>query len=191
MKVLADFAVVVVAYILAHGITALAVTPLQMRVLPDITPFASLIYLPHGVRVLTTWLLGRVAFVPLCLGAFLAEVIFTPPEVSLAASPTIMVSIAVGASSALLAFEVMKMFGHDLYAGGSLRIHWKWLLIVGILASIFNSIGQAIVFSGTILPEHSLPVLLTYSVGDTVGLVATTLVLMLVFRWLRRSAKQG
>ncbi|GHF73295.1 hypothetical protein [Seohaeicola zhoushanensis] len=191
MKVLADFAVVVVAYILAHGIIALLVTPLQMRVLPEITPFASLIYLPHGVRVLTTWLLGRVAFAPLCLGAFLAEVIFTPPEVSLAARPTIMMSIAVGAFSALLAFEVMKMFGHDLYAGGSLRIHWKWLLIVGILASIFNSIGQAVVFSGTILSEHSLAVLLTYAVGDTIGLVATTLVLMLVFRWLRRSAKRG
>lgn len=191
MKVLADFAVVVVAYILAHGITALAVTPLQMRILPDITPFASLIYLPHGVRVLTTWLLGRVAFVPLCLGAFLAEVIFTPPEVSLAASPTIIVSIAVGASSALLAFEVMKLFGRGMYASHSLRIHWKWLLIVGILASIINSIGQAIVFSGTILPEHSVAVLATYAVGDTIGLVVTALVLMLVFRWLRMAAKKG
>ena len=50
------------AYILAHGLTALVVTPMQARLLPDVTMFASLVYLPHGVRVLSAWLmLGGVA----------------------------------------------------------------------------------------------------------------------------------
>jgi len=70
------FGVTVVAYILAHGLTAMLITPLQARLLPDVTSFASLLYLPHGVRVLATWLLGRVAILPLCVGAFLSEWMF-------------------------------------------------------------------------------------------------------------------
>lgn len=185
VKLLQEFGVVVVAYILAHGLTALLVTPLQLRLLPDVTAFASLMYLPHGVRVLSTWLLGRPAVIPLCLGAYLSEMIFTPVEISKASDPTILLSILVGAFSALLAFEIMRMFGRNLYAGRNHLVPWKWLLFVGILASLINSVGQSIVFSGDILPEDSFTVLATYAVGDLLGLVVTTLALMLVFRWIR------
>lgn len=182
---------VAVAYILAHGLTAWLITPIQSRLLPDVTAFASLVYLPHGVRVLSTWLLGRSAVLPLCLGAFLSEVLFTPAEISSATDPTILLSIVVGASSALLAFEGMKFLGFNLYAGQALRIHWKWLLVVGALASIINSIGQAIVFFGDILPGQSLAILATYAAGDLIGLVVTTLALMLVFRWMRLFPRRG
>ncbi len=185
MNCLQKFLVISVAYILAHGLTAWLITPLQSRMMPEITAYASLLYLPHGVRVLSTWLMGARAFPPLCLGAFLAELMFTPPEVSHATDPVILLSIAVGAASALLAFEVMRACGYRLYAGQNVRIHWKWLLLVGVLASVINSVGQAMVFSGSFLPGMPIGVLVTYAVGDLAGLIATTLVLMLVFRWMR------
>jgi len=191
VKWLPEFGVVVVSYVLAHGLTALLITPLQARLLPDVTAFASLVYLPHGVRVLSTWLLGRLAVIPLCLGAFLSELIFTPAEISRATDPTILLSILVGASSALLAFEAMRLFGHNLYADEQRRVHWTWLLLVGVLASLINSVGQAIVFSGDILPGHSFAVLATYAAGDLIGLVVTTLALMLVFRWMRLLPDDG
>ncbi|MBE9636226.1 hypothetical protein IQ782_05175 [Salipiger pacificus] len=178
-------AIVAVAYVLAHGLTALLITPLQARLLPDVTAFASLMYLPHGVRVLSTWLMGRLSVIPLGLGAFLSEVLFTPVEVSSATDPVILLSIAVGGVSALLAFELMGLVGHRIYAGQNKRIHWKWLLLAGMLASVFNSLGQSLVFSGKVLPDHAIAVLAVYAVGDLVGLVATTLVLMFVFRWIR------
>ncbi|WP_417720058.1 hypothetical protein [Salipiger sp.] len=183
--------VVVVAYILAHGLTALLVTPIQSRFLPEITAFASLVYLPHGVRVLTTWLLGRVAVVPIYLGAFLSEAIFTPGGFGTATQPVILVSILVGASSSLVAFEGMKLAGVNLYAGQSRRIHWSWLLFVGVLASLINSVGQVIVFSAAVHPEHYLAVLSICAVGDLIGLVITTLILMLLFRWMRQSPGRG
>ena len=64
---LQTFGIVIVAYMLAHGLTAWLITPVQALLLPDVTAFASLVYLPHGVRVLATWLLGPIAFVPLAL----------------------------------------------------------------------------------------------------------------------------
>ncbi|MDF0599102.1 hypothetical protein P1J78_00020 [Psychromarinibacter sp. C21-152] len=180
----------ILAYILAHGLTAMLITPLQARIIPDITAFASLVYLPHGVRVLATWLLGRVAFVPLCIGAFLSEVIFTPAETSSAMDAVILVSIAVGAASAIAAFEMFRLFGKNLYAGQTFQVHWKWLLLVGILASVINSVGQSIVFSGTFLPGFSFAVLSTYAIGDLVGLIITTLALMLVFRGMRGTSNR-
>jgi len=183
--------VTVVAYILAHGLTATLITPLQARLLPDVTSFASLLYLPHGVRVLATWLLGRVAILPLCLGAFLSEWMFADAGFGSATEPMILTSILVGAAAATVAFELMRAFGLNLYATERHRVHWKWLLLVGVLASALNSVGQSLVFSGTILPEWSLAVLVVYAVGDLLGLIATTLILMLVFRWLRADRARG
>lgn len=180
---------VVIAYVLAHGLTAFLITPVQSRILPDITAFASLVYLPHGVRVLATWLMGWSAVPALFVGGFLSEVLFTPDGITNVQSPVMLASIIVGAISAVLAFEVMRFLGHRLYAGQTPRIHWKWLLLVGVIASILNSIGQSIVFSAEILTGHALAVLAAYAVGDLVGLSVTTLILMMVFRWMRLSGR--
>ena len=185
MTVLQNFSVVILAYVLAHGLTALLITPMQSRLMPELTIFASLAYLPHGVRVLSTWLLGKRAFLPLFLGAFLSEALFTPAEISTPTQPLILLSIAVGAASAPLAFEAMALAGRRVYAGQRAQIHWKWLLLAGALASVINSAGQSLVFSGHILPDDSVAVVAIYAVGDLIGLIATTLALMLVFRWIR------
>lgn len=185
MTAVLNFAVIATAYVLAHGLTALLITPLQARVLPEITTFASLLYLPHGVRVLATWLVGKAAFAPLFAGAFLAEVIFTPGDISSTLAPVMLMSITVGAVSALVAFEAMALAGYRVYAGPRTRVHWKWLLLAGALASLINSLGQSLVFSGDILPDHSYQVLAVYAVGDMIGLIATTLILMMIFRWVR------
>ena len=42
-----NFLLVVLAYVLCHGLTAMVVTPIQSVFLPEMTVFASLIYLPR------------------------------------------------------------------------------------------------------------------------------------------------
>ena len=68
------FFVVVLAYVFCHGVTSLLITPLQSHFLPEVTIFASFLYLPHGVRVLATWAYGWRAVPALLLGAGLSEV---------------------------------------------------------------------------------------------------------------------
>ena len=184
MTSLQSYPVVILAYVLCHGLTALLITPLQNQLFPDVTLFASLLYLPHGVRVLSAWLLGWRAFPPLCLGAAASEVLFTPAEFGSITDPVLIASIAIGASSALVAFEVFRLVGRPLYAGRERRVDWRALLLVGVLASVLNSVGQAFVFSDRILPDHMASIVATYAAGDLLGLVVTTLGLMMVFRWM-------
>lgn len=180
-----SFLIIAAAYVFCHGLTALLVTPVQQTFLSEITVFASLVYLPHGVRVLATWLWGWKAVFPLFLGAFVSELLFTPTQIQAFTEPVLLQSIAVGALSAPIAFGLFRLAGRNLYAGQSRRMNWKWLLLVGAVASIINSVGQSYVYSGLIVPEDAIAVLLTYAVGDLVGLMVSMLALMLIFRWIR------
>lgn len=177
--------VILAAYVLAHGITAFVITPIQAIALEDITVFASLVYLPHGVRVLATWMLGWKAVPVLVAGALTSEYLFTPASVQQMLEYAVLESIAVGALSAFVAFEIFRRFGTDLYAGGRRTLNWKWLIAVGALASLLNSAGQTFVYSGLILPDRAIPVFLTYALGDMIGQIAAMIILMMVFRWLR------
>ncbi|WP_027259928.1 hypothetical protein [Leisingera aquimarina] len=180
-----SFAVITAAYVICHGLTAWAVTPVQKLFLPEITVFASLIYLPHGVRVLSVWLLGWKAVPPLAAGALLSELIFTSANVRQLMEPVLLESIAVGAFSAYAAFEIAWLFGWNLYAGQARRIAWTGLLALGALASVINSLGQSVVFSGLIFPSDQLPIMVVYAAGDLIGLAVCMVALMLIFRWIR------
>lgn len=185
VPVAGNFLIVVAVYVLCHGLTALLVTPIQSLFAPDITVFASLIYLPHGVRVLATWLLGWKTCFPLFVGEFLSELLFTPAEILTFTEPMLFWSVAVSAVAAYAGFVIMKFLGRNLYAGRNRIMNWKWLIIVGAIASVVNSVGQIIVYSGLIIPDDLFVVLATYAIGDLVGLVVSMFALMIIFRWIR------
>lgn len=180
-----NFLIIVAAYVLCHGITAFVVKPVQELFIPHVTIFASLIYLPHGVRVLATWMMGWRAIIPLFTGSYLSNLLFTSNEVRAVTDPVILQSIMVGALSAYVAFGLMRASGRDIAANGGRIMDWKWLLIVGAIASVVNSVGQSIVYSGLILPDEALAALAIFAVGDLVGLAVNMFVLLLIFRWLR------
>lgn len=180
-----NFLIVVAAYILAHGVTASVVTPVQSIFMPEYTVFASLIYLPHGVRVLATWAFGWKAIPALIIGVSMSAWLFSPTHDLDFLKPALMMGILVGAFSAFLAFELVRRVGYDCYFGSSRNLNWKAMMIIGAIPSIINSVGQTIVFSG-LLGLDRLPVSLAiYAVGDLVGLIVCMVVLMLCFRWVR------
>lgn len=185
---LCAMAIVAVVYIICHGITAWVVAPVQHYFLGDITIFASLLYLPHGVRVLSTWLLGWRAVAPLAVGAFVSEVIFTEADVRAMLEHVLLFSIAIGALSAWVAFEILRVFGASAYVGAGHRMNWRKLLMVGMLASVLNSIGQTYVFAGVISPGDQITVIVTYAAGDLIGQAVAMVALMFLFRALRASA---
>ena len=180
-----SFLVIIACYVLCHGLTAWVVTPVQSHFLPQITVFASLVYLPHGVRVLATWAFGWKAMPALLVGASLSTWMFTPSKDLDLLEPALMGSLLVGAASTFIAFEIARLVGVNVYFGGSRRLKWKVLIAVGALSSIVNSVGQTLVFSGIIDLEKVIGVWTVYAVGDLVGLIICMVVLMFVFRWSR------
>ena len=101
-------AITAALYVISHGITALCITPLQSYVLGDATIYASLLYLPHGIRVLSVWFLRWKAVPGLILGGALSEWLFTDPETLRTFAPVLLPSILVGALSAAVIFESLQ-----------------------------------------------------------------------------------
>lgn len=66
---------------------------------------------------------------------------------------------------------------------------WKWLLYVGAVASILNSVGQSIVFSGIVVPQDAIAIFAIYAAGDIIGLLVTMVALLFIFRWIRQFAE--
>ena len=180
-----NYAIIFLAYVLCHGLTAFVVTPVQSAVLPEITVFASLIYLPHGVRVLATWAFGWKAIPALTIGAATSAWLFSPAEALGLLESAVLESVFVGAVSVFAAFELVRLFGYDFYAGHSRRLHWRGMIAIGALSSVINSIGQTLVFSGLIDLEKIFGVLAIYAFGDLIGLILCMVALMFIFRWRR------
>ena len=180
-----SFLVVVLAYVFCHGITTFLVAPVQSLVLPELTVFASLAYLPHGVRVLATWAFGWRAIPALIVGTGISAWLLRTTEDLAFLEPVLLQGILVGSISAFVAFEFVRLLGFDLYFGHARRLNWKGMIAIGAMSSVANSLGQTLVHSGLIGLDHLADVLVIYAVGDLVGLILCMVALMFIFRWSR------
>lgn len=179
------FVVIVSAYLVCHGLTTFIIAPVQTYLLRDITMFASLMYLPHGIRVLSTMLMGWRAIPPLFVGNYVSAYLFTDASASELMEPVLFQSLLVGATSAFLAFEVFRLTGNSVYGKVSKRPLWRHLILVGALSSILNSVGQSYLMTDFLDKLALVKLALTFGVGDIIGLLVTTFALMLIFRWVR------
>lgn len=179
------FLIIAVCYLLAYGLTSYLITPIQRYFLPEITAFASLLYLPHGVRILATWYWGWKAIFPLVCGSIMASAIFNQTSMTEFLEPKMMEAQIVSACSAFVAFELARGAGFNFYARPRIKIHWKQLIAIGALASLINSIGSSLVYAGLIVPGEALPVFVTYLIGDVFGQFVCMFALMLAFRRIR------
>ena len=179
------FAVIVIAYVASYGLTASLITPIQSKVLPEITVYASLMYLPFGVRVLATMFLGWRAIIPLMIGVRAAGMLLGPDPIAYWPDMLLLMSIVVGETCAYIAFEVFRLAGRNAYSIGNQPPHWKRVVLVGVLASVINSAGQTIVFGRFSDIMHPDGTFLVYLLGDVIGLVAMMTLLMFIFRWIR------
>lgn len=180
-----NFLIVVLGYVFCHGVTAFVVTPVQSSVFPEYTVFASLVYLPHGVRVLAIWAFGWRAIPALVVGLSVSAWLFTPSNELDILEPALLEGILVGALCAFLAFELVRRFGYDYYFGSSRNLSWRGMILIGAISSIINSVGQTLVFSGVVGLNELPALMIFYAVGDLVGLIICMVVLMFCFRWMR------
>ena len=182
---------IAMAYIICHGATIWVIAPVQHFFWESASVFASLAYLPHGVRVLSVWLVGWRAILPLVLVAVLANMIFTGADIRDLMQNRMWISILTSTLATYLAFELLRAFGVFAYAGSGRRMNWRQLLLAGLLASVFNSMGQTLVFSGIVDPSSQIGEVAAYMVGDILGQVVLMMVLMLIFRALRSPIRRS
>ena len=91
-------------YLFAYFLVFAGITPVQERVMPEITQFASLLFLPHGIRVLGTSLLGIRAVPGLVLAELTGNYLFwgmTQPD-------TLLFSAMISGSITWIVFEGLR-----------------------------------------------------------------------------------
>jgi hypothetical protein len=170
-------AVISLAFVIAFAITFGLFMPIQDRLFPDLGANASLIFLPHGVRVIAAWLYGWRSIILLAPGAVLAHA-WLYGAAGFGLDSTLAMSF--GLFCAAFSFWLLSLVGMDFRLQAARAVNWRDVLLAGTFASLLNVIGTTYFFG--LDPASSA----AYLIGDVVGMFAALVVLMLVFRILRR-----
>ena len=155
-------------FVLSYQLVDRIIDPIQSLLLT--TGYASLLFLPHGVRVLAVFLYGPgPASVYLLIAALVSlSISLNPMEKS---GLTITMQTFTSAFCAPLAYQLLKFsFGNDHISLGSVNTRtWRGILMVIIVSSLFNGLFQAlsIGFGDTGVADVVLS--LKYTVGDMFG----------------------
>ena len=173
------------AYLFAFLIQRYLIFPIEISVTSGNAIFASLLFLPHAVRVLSAWLLGPkslIAMIPAAIATSLLN--DTTPLMGYEFLAHIMVP-TFSACSAVIAFEFMRFCKIDAYPKDTGVISWRTVLFGGVFASIINSLGSFWLYSGFFEPRESIEVIARFIIGDTLGLLFGMIIVTIVFRRLR------
>ena len=149
------------------------------------TQFVSLIFLPHGVRVLTTLIFGSLAgFFYLLCASIITEFFYRGFNQEMGIIIQLM-PLLVGAMSAPLAFSLVSFsIGRDrTYLERPDTRSWRVLTILTLTSAVINGFGQTVVteLNGNEIP--TLKIQLTFILGDTIGTLVVLLSAYLVIRF--------
>ena len=178
------FSIVTLTYLGLYVLQVSFILPLEHIHFGEITTYASLLFLPHAVRVIAAWLLGPKAILALFPASLISIHIYEPiTDRDLSFYFYILFSSA----SAVIAFELLKFMKMDIYPRGEKMLSWRNVLFAGFLASLFNALSS-VYFTEVILNnEELLELIFRFIIGDVLGLLVSMFVLMLSFRYYRHS----
>lgn len=141
--------------------------------MPEITKFASVLFLPHGIRVLGTSLLGVRAVPGLVLAELTGNYLFW----GMTQLDTLLFSALISGSITWIVFEGLR----------SLRVNafylqlseqapaFPALLLAGLLASAANAFLLTSLIEGNMGVGHVTMLIAAYMTGDVTGLFAVLL----------------
>lgn len=176
------FGIVMLLHVTAFIIQMSIILPFEIALAGHIGSLASLLFLPHAVRVLSVWLLGPKAFFALFPASLFISYFFFRHDYD---PFTLLLITLWGAASAVIAFEFLRFMNLDVYPKNAARINWRSLVFAGCLASFFNSVGGTYLKREGLSAPEIFELLSRYLIGDIGGLLFCLIVLMLILRYVR------
>ena len=164
-----NFTIVVVSYLASYLLVAKVLTPIQSQYISN-SELVSLLFLPHGVRVLACVLYGpRLgAFYLFAAGILTA---FWAGNLADYDPLTLTILFAVGALSVPIAFVFLEFIHEDTKIGLT-KVNnntIKTIAYLALISSILNSIGHALVFDGFSDFSFQPRIILKFLFGDLLG----------------------
>nr|WP_254453045.1 hypothetical protein [Ruegeria atlantica] len=151
--------------------------PLQNVFFPEYPSRASLLFLPHGVRVLAAWLLGWRAIFALLPGVFAVFAFLGGMDVFL---PSRLLAIIIAVTTVPAVFYIIKWAGWDLFPRSDRKPCWLCVMGVGVITSVLASAMTNMSFGSSGI-EY-----VAYLIGDISGLFFLMLGLYFAFRFMDR-----
>ena len=176
------FGIVMLLHVSAFIIQVNFILPFEIAAVGHMGSLASVLFLPHAVRVLSVWLLGPKAFFALFPASLFISFLFLRHEYD---TLTLFLITLWGASSAVISFEFLRFMNLNVYAKNNTSTNWRLLVFAGCLASFINSLGGTFLKSEGLAPPEILELLSRYLIGDIGGLLFCLVVLMLALRYSR------
>ena len=174
--------IVMLLHVSAFIIQTTVILPYEIAAAGHIGSLASVLFLPHAVRVLSVWLLGPKAFFALFPASLFISYLFLRHDYD---PGTLFLITLWGSASAVIAFEFLRLMNLDVYPKNAARINWRSLVFAGCLASFFNSVGGTYLKREGLSAPEIFELLGRYLIGDIGGLLFCLIVLMLILRYVR------
>ncbi|SHM69468.1 hypothetical protein SAMN05443432_11238 [Roseovarius litoreus] len=148
------------------------IVPLQDAHIYNFESSVLLLYLPHGIRVLTAWLYGWKSILHILPGQVVTHIIFLGPASLLGVGFfDVIGGASIGYIGVLAALYLLQ--GHKT---GLLARPWVLILLAGVIASLANSAIKIMVHDA--LPKE----VFGYLLGDITGLVLLMIILLYIFK---------
>ena len=182
-----NFTIVVVSYLASYLLVAKVISPIQAQYILN-TELVSLLFLPHGVRVLTCVLYGP------RLGAFylfVAEIltVFWTGNLADYDPLTLTILFTLGALSVPIAFIFLQFIHEDTKIGLTKVNHntIKTIAYLALISSTLNSVGKSLILDGFSTFEVQPRIILQFLTGDLLGTLVLFLCLRLVLNRIKLS----
>ena len=148
----------------------------------EIAEHASLLYLPHAIRVIAYYVIGPIALLPIFLSQCFTNLFFND------AGLTETVNLSVISTFAIFAgFYLYGLIKHGNLFNINATVDWKKIIIVGFLVSIFNSTLSSLYINYF---EHSssdfhMYLNFKYLTGDILGLVLGMFMFIIILHFFK------
>ena len=124
----------------------------------------SLIYLPHAVRIISFFVIGSIAFIPIYIAELLCHIIFVNQILTDA-----LIRPFLSCMSVFMIFQALKFFDFNLNMYDKKYFNWKVILFVGFCSSLLNSIFNFIYHVNFKKVDIDISIIYSYVIGDTLG----------------------
>ena len=163
-----SFLITFVLFIVTFLLHKYVILPLEIFIFSQETiEYASLLYLPHAIRIIAYYVLGPIVLIPIFLSQCFTYLLFNNEELI----NTVYLS-GLSTLSIFLVFRLYELVRKRNILNIDKILDWKKIIIVGFLVSIFNSTLSSLFISLNTSYNYFYESLnFTYLMGDVLGLV--------------------
>lgn len=167
MKIFLTFIAFVIAFLL-HKHLLYPIESYIFSAEDDLIEHASLLYLPHAIRIVAFYIIGPIALLPIFLSQCFTNLIFNDAGLTQTVNLSFLSTFAI-----FLGFYLYGLIKQSNLFNINATVDWKKIIIVGFLVSIFNSTLSSfyINYFEHSASEFQLYLNFRYLTGDILGLV--------------------